>query len=456
MKNIFYNRKAIILLLVTSIVGLGLFAAWRSVFLGKNLPGKLEPSVTLILDWHEHIMKAERYSEGYRPPIAARVYAYTGLAAWEAALPALDGNWISLAPKYPELKLPTTEHSIKYHLPAVLNACYNTMTQKMFISAPITIEQERKALEVKWANIALEEVDSTTYSASVDFGNKIALAVYEWSASDSIGHMANFHIYDRSYSLPIGSSFWQPCEDFPMPPLLPHWGESRTFIINKEEHIATPLPPFSMEPQSPFYVQALEVYTMNSPLSPENQWVAEFWSDDFPGLTLSSAGRWISISNQIIRAERCSTEKTLETYLRIGLALSDAAVACWDSKYRYNLLRPETFIRQTIQPDWRPIVHTPSFPAYPSGHAMLSAAAAEVLTQLYGKKYEMTDRTHEGRTEFKGKPRHFYSFYEMAFENASSRIALGVHYRMDCDEGTRLGLNIGKEIAKVKVSKLEQ
>ena len=211
-------------------------------------------------------------------------------------------------------------------------------------------------------------------------------------------------------------------------------------------------PPFSMEPQSPYYVQALEVYTINSPLSPDNQWIAEFWADDLPGLTFTSAGRWISICNQVVRQDGTAPAKALETYLRVGFAMSDATVSCWNSKYRYNLLRPETFIRRVFQPDWRPIVHTPSHPSYPSGHAMVASAVAEVLTNIYGKKIDLTDRSHENRTEFKGMPRRFHSFYEMAFECAASRIALGVHYRMDCDEGTRLGLAIGKKVAEFPVS----
>ncbi|MCC6724324.1 MAG: vanadium-dependent haloperoxidase [Saprospiraceae bacterium] len=452
--HILSNKKSIIAI---SIAGALLaILAWRGVFSVKNIAKKQEPAVALMLDWYKYALVAERFSEGYRPPVVARVYAYMGLAGWEAARPVIGGGFQSLAPRYPELKLPLPEPAARYHLPTVLNACYSNYLQKMFMTAPRSVEQERNELEAKWAATALKSIDSTTFLASAEFGKKIALAVYNWSATDSIGHQGNLHLYDKNYTPPAGTSYWQPCEDFPMPPMLPHWGEARTFVIKTEDHLAAPLPPFSMEPQSPYYVQALEVFTMNSPLSPENQWIAEFWSDDFPGLTYSSAGRWISISNQVIEQERPNVEKALETYLRVGLALSDAAVACWHSKYHYNLLRPETFIRHTIQPDWRPIVHTPSFPAYPSGHAMFSAAAAEVLTQLYGKKYELTDRSHEGRTEFKGTPRHFHSFYEMAFENASSRIALGVHYRMDCDEGTRLGLNIGKEIAAVPVAKLEQ
>ncbi len=447
MSSLFKNRTVKILVLVAFLV-LALFA-WRGFFSGNKLLGQPDPAVALMLDWHEHALHAERFTEGYRPPVAARVYAYSGIAAWEAARSVLGNEFLSLAPSYEGMKVPIPEPGVKYHLPTVLNACYNTIFLKLYIGAPRNVEQEGKELEKKWAEYSLQEIDSASYRTSTDFGKKMAMAVYDWSVTDSIGHMANLHNYDRTYTPPVGNSFWQPCEDFPMPAMLPRWGKTRTFIIQKEEHLAAPLPLFSMEPRSAFYVQALEVYTMNSPLSPENQWVAEFWSDDFPGLTFSSAGRWISITDQVVRHERPTPAKALETYLRVGLALSDAAVSCWYSKYHYNLLRPETFIRQSIQPDWRPIVHTPSFPAYPSGHAMLSAAAAEVLTTLYGKKYELTDRSHKGRTEFKGKPRHFHSFYEMAFENASSRIALGVHYRMDCDEGTRLGLGIGKEVAEL-------
>jgi hypothetical protein len=452
--NILSNNKNIyIFLIATSLLSL---LAWKGLFSGGKLSMKQESVLALILDWHKYGLEAERYSEGYRPPVAARVYAYLGLAAWEAARPVIGGGFQSIAPRYEGLKLPQADSSAHYHLPTVLNACYSYMFQKMFMTAPKNIEEKRRELEGKWVEIALTEIDTTMLTASAEFGKSMATAVYEWSVTDSIGHQANLHLYDKDYTPPVGASLWQPCEDFPMPALLPHWGECRTFVIKTVNHLAAPLPPFSIQPESPYYVQALEVYTMNSPLSPENQWIAEFWSDDFPGLTYSSTGRWISITNQVIEQERPSVEKALETYLRVGLALSDAAVACWHSKYHYNLLRPETFIRQTIQPDWRPIVHTPSFPAYPSGHAMFSAAAAEVLTQLYGKKYELTDRSHEGRTEFKGTPRHFHSFYEMAFENASSRIALGVHYRMDCEEGTRLGLNIGKEVAALPIAKLEQ
>lgn len=430
--------------------------AWFGFFSNKNAGQPSDPALAILLDWHEYALRAERECEGFRMPIVARIYAYSGIAAWEAARPFFGGNATGIPfTHFSGLKLPAAPPASSLHLPTVLNACYSTIFQKFFLVAPRNLEEERRRLETRWLEKSGTDADTATIRASREFGEKVALAVFDWSATDTVGHMAYLHVYDDRYQPPQTSASWQPSDDFPMPPLLPHWAETRCFAINPNDFIATPPPPFSVEPQSLYYAQALEIYTMNAPLSAENQWVAEFWSDDFAGLTLTSAGRWISITNQVVRQSQPSPEKALETYLKVGITLSDATVACWTSKYKYNVMRPETLIRRVIQRDWRPIVHTPSHPSYPSGHALVAAAVAEVLSQLYGEHYEMTDCTHQDRTEFKGKPRHFHSFREMALESAASRIALGVHFRMDCDEGTRLGISIGKKIAAQSVQALE-
>jgi membrane-associated phospholipid phosphatase len=136
------------------------------------------------------------------------------------------------------------------------------------------------------------------------------------------------------------------------------------------------------------------------------------------------------------------------------MALNDASVSCWNSKFYYNVERPVTYINKFINPAWNVasltstgfLKSTPSFPAYPSGHSTFGAAAAEALTSVFGREVAMTDRCHEGRTDFNGKPRSFNNFYEMAEENAYSRIWLGVHWRMDCEEGVRLGYLVGRRV----------
>ena len=140
--------------------------------------------------------------------------------------------------------------------------------------------------------------------------------------------------------------------------------------------------------------------------------------------------------------------------VRSGLAINDASVACWHSKYHYNVERPVGYINKHINPNWNVasltstgfLGSTPSFPAYPSGHSTFAAAGFAALAQVFGENMSITDRCHENRTDFNGKPRSFNSFSELAFEDAYSRIYLGVHWRMDCEEGLRLGYQVARKV----------
>ena len=138
----------------------------------------------------------------------------------------------------------------------------------------------------------------------------------------------------------------------------------------------------------------------------------------------------------------------------MGLALNDVTVMVWASKYFYNMERPDTYIKRNINKNWEPLHPTPNFPAYPSGHATFGAAAGEILKSIFGNKISITDRSHEDNKEFIGTPRSFNSFDKMILENATSRLYLGVHYRMDCDEGLRLGKIIGMNAAKLNLTLL--
>lgn len=414
----------------------------------------LDPASDVARTWYRHGLEIEPLAESFRAPVAARMYGYMGLAAYEAALPVLGTEYQSIVSMFPSLEIPPPQSDRNYYMPAILNGCYAVLFEKFYAMATNTqIAIKRKQLATALDNRCKQETDSATFIRSKLYGEAVARAVFDWSATDSLGHHANLHLYDRNYTPPPGEGKWKPCLDFPLPALLPNWHKLRTFVIQPDDFEANPHPPFSTDPNSFFYKQALEIYTLTAPLSNENLWIAEFWSDDQPGLTYSAASRWISVVCQVLEQENPSAAKTLETYLKVGFALNDAMVACWQSKYRYNLERPESYIARVFDSEWRPIHHTPPFPSYPSGHAMLGAVTAEVLTQLYGDGFAMTDRSHQGRTEFKGMPRSFNSFYEMANECAFSRIPLGVHFRMDCDEGARLGLLIGKTVGALRLDR---
>lgn len=144
--------------------------------------------------------------------------------------------------------------------------------------------------------------------------------------------------------------------------------------------------------------------------------------------------------------ERSSLAEAVETYARVGMAVSDAFVSCWYQKFRYNLLRPVTYARAQFDPDWLPLLVTPPFPEYPSGHSVQSGAACQVLTDLFGRHYELVDHTHDERGL---APRRFRSFLEAADEAALSRLCGGIHFRAATENGLAQGRRTGRAVSRL-------
>lgn len=401
----------------------------------------------LLLEWNRLLVELERNTPGYRVPVTARTFAYVSCAAWQAALPGLDEG-ISIQKYCPGYVQPSRA-PLPFYLPASLNAAYGEIMRQFFPSAPPHLQEKIQWLESGQAEALRLQADPDIYRKSANYGKRTAIAVWRWSATDSIGHDAFLHNFERRYTPPRCPGCWQPEGSHPMPALLPHWGNMRTFLVpTGSVEVQSPVT-FDERPGSACYSEAMEVYSMSKPLSKENHWIAELWSDDVPGFTVTPAGRWISIANQAVEQARLPLPQVLELYLKMGMTLSDAMVICWDAKYRFNRERPESYIRRNIRADWKSLHESPPFPAYPSGHAALGASSAVLLAGFLGETFDFTDRTHEDRKEFAGKARHYRSFDEMAHENAFSRMALGVHFRMDCEEGLRLGRIIGERAAKL-------
>lgn len=415
----------------------------------------------VALAWNRLYLDLERYTPGYRPPVSARTAGYVGLAAYEAVQPGMDFAYNSMDKHFPGLQLPEVEKGADYHWPTVATAAYAHSLELFFLTAPDAQRNRIEALKDELVDGFRADVPKAVIDRSLERGREVAQAVYDWSAEDEAGHRAYLRNTDPSYVPPRGPGLWQPTYPDFSAPLLPYWGEVRTFAAGNDDVCPAPLP-YSEDPNSEIHHQALEVYHMVDSvvlgLAPEYKWIAYFWSDDCAALTFTPAGRWISVANQVVEQEEVSLALALETYARVGMALSDAGVRAWHEKYRYNYLRPIDYIREVKKDlDWNAIMcpdasgnyYTPNFPAYPSGHATFGAAACEVLSQLYGFNYSFTDRSHEGRTEFDSQPRTFRSFYDMARENGFSRLPMGVHFRMDSDAGIDLGFRIGEKVNRL-------
>lgn len=414
-------------------------------------------SYQIVYDWNEKFLEIERYQAGYRPGPAPRALAYMGISAYEACISGMP-SYNSLESLYAGLSVPDAA-SGEYHWPTVINASYAYLMPRFFGNATEAQKQSIAQLASQNDSKFKSEISADLFEKSKKRGEEVAAAVWAWAESDPAGIKEQYKDPFQGYDWTTHykkSGDWKPTFPGPGKPMGPIWGTARTLAIKETDKLCRKPIPYSEEKISDLYSQAIEVYAQNTPtLSYEDEWVGEFWSDDLVSLTFSPGPRWIAVGDQVLKNENSTLETAIEMSAKVGIAIYDASVACWYSKYYYNVERPQTYINRLIDPNWKPALFnpltgdegvTPSFPAYPSGHSTMGAAGAEALASIFGYSYAMTDHCHQTRTEFEGKPRTFGSFLEMAQENAWSRVPLGVHFRMDAEEGVYLGTNVGRKV----------
>jgi hypothetical protein len=166
---------------------------------------------------------------------------------------------------------------------------------------------------------------------------------------------------------------------------------------------------------------------------------------------ISPGGHWMNITNVACKKTKADFNQSAEAYVLVSLSLIDGFISCWDEKYRTRVIRPESFINQYIDEDWVPLLQTPPFPEYTSGHSVISSASAVALTKLFGDNFAFTDSTE---IEFGLSVRSFKSFLHASEEAAISRMYGGIHYRPAVANGEVEGKALGNYIIdKIKTRK---
>jgi hypothetical protein len=390
--------------------------------------------------WADQTRRLVAGTPGFSPPVASRAFAYSGITLYESLVPGLHAR--SLTGVLPGLEPgPAAAHKAAYHWPTVANGGLAAILRLLFPTAPADRKAEVDALEAALAEKYARRISLTVRDRSVQRGRDVAAHVFEWSRGDGghEGYARNF----PPYTPPAGPGLWVPTPPAFQPALQPTWGLNRCFTLAAGDACAPgDHPPYSETPGSVFYAEGFETYETVKSLTPEQEAIARFWSDD-PGATATPAGHSWSIATIVLRREDASLAEAAETYAKLGIAVADAFIACWHQKFTANLLRPVTYIRAVIDPEWTPLLGTPPFPEYPSGHSVQSGAAAEVLTDLFGRRVRLVDTTHESRGF---EPRRFRSFREAAEEAAISRLYGGIHFRAAIENGLEQGRCIGEVV----------
>ncbi len=389
----------------------------------------------------------------FAPPISARIYAYSSIAAYEALVPGFPA-YQSLAGQVNGLTpVPQPEAGKDYCFPlASVNAQLTVGKALVFSESDVEDLKETIFERFKEMNMPQE-----VYDRSMAYGDAVAKHILAWSKKDHYAQTrsaAKFTIDIKE----LGR--WRPTPPAYGDAMEPHWMDIRPWVLDSLSE-CQPGPPvkFSEVKGSDFYNQALEIHDMVKNLSPEQEATAWYWDDNpfamevsghlaFGKKKISPGGHWMNIAGHACRKANADIMQSAETYARVACALADAFIICWEEKYRSNLIRPESYINQYIDPNWLPLIQTPPFPEHPSGHSTISAAAASVLTQLYGDNFAFIDSTE---TEFGIPARAFGSFYAAAEQAGISRMYGGIHYR----RGNEAGAKSGRELGKLVVDKIK-
>ncbi len=373
------------------------------------------------------------------PLLASRAYAYGAIAAYEAVVHGMPG-YQSLAGQINGLdSLPQPTPGLEYDWPTVLAATMGrvvpatyTFPNTLFFEYTTAPRVSLGSMErVQIARRAVQAgVPQTVIDNSVDFGHSLGDAIAAWANTDGFAD-----IRYKNYQMPEGPDQWVQAgyiNDQTTRPLLPHWGELRPIaLMAAADCEAAPHIPFSTVPGSDFYNQANTVYQTDLALTKAQRETAFFWADGKGSET--PPGHWVKITNDLIRP--LTLADAVRAHLLVSATMFDAGIATWHTKYKFNLLRPETYIHRHIAAQWRTLIPTPQFPSYTSGHSGFSKAAAVSLTSVFGA-IPFTDRT-KVRGGFAAVS--YSNFDAAADEAAASRLYGGIHYPMDNESGKTVG-----------------
>jgi hypothetical protein len=286
---------------------------------------------------------------------------------------------------------------------------------------------------------------------SLRYGEQVATHVLAWAKTD---HFAQTRGYEK-YTVTDEPGRWVPTAPAYLSAVEPNWGKIRPFTLDSAgEFRPPPPPPFDTTAGSAFQEQVRRVWETGRELTDEQRAIAAFWDCNPYVMNLhghvmvftkkiSPGGHWMGITSIAARQSGADLTLSARAYAEVAIALADGFISTWEEKYRSNLVRPETLIRASLDAEWEPLLQTPPFPEYPSGHSVVSNAAAEVLTSLFGEPFAFADSTE---TRFGIPARSFGSFREAAAQAAVSRLYGGIHYPMSVEVGAEQGKRVGRQV----------
>jgi hypothetical protein len=383
------------------------------------------------------------------PVAASRYYAYITLAAYEVQAQGADSTR-SFSGKlngfrynrYPDLKDAEKDVASIW----IVYKAGSRLLPSGYLVRPY---------EDSLVRVLSSRLDTVRLNATRTLVDQVLNVVLAWAKADGFSKINNL----VRYTPLTGDGYWQPTAPVFMAPVEPHWNTIRPFVLKSANQFPVTAPaPYSTADTSSFFLQMKEVYDVSRDKDTTKQHIAMFWDCnpfsvqqlghvEFGLKKISPGGHWIGITGIACKQKHLPLRETTLIHALVSFGLADAFIACWDEKYKSNRIRPETAINRLMDRSWRPLLQTPPFPEYVSGHSVASTAASLILTAVFGDNFNYVDDTE---VEFELPERRFGSFREAAKEACISRLYGGIHFRDAID----FGVVMGEQVAGWTISQL--
>ncbi len=404
-----------------------------------------------------HQLNTVVMGNNFSPIVASRNYLYANVAAYEVMAAGNSTRFNSLAGSLNglnEVPKPKVGKQINFDFAALLAFCKLGET----VTFP---EGSMKEYVDSIKQMAKDHgMSGDMYANSIEYADTVSATILRWSKKDNYAQTRSA----ERYTVTNEEGRWTPTPPAYTSAMEPHWNKIRPLVMDSANQFVPPPPlKFNMkDTNSPYCKQVLAVKRAVENLTDDQKHMAEFWDDNpfklnvsghlmFGTKKFSPPGHWMSVVGIAAKTANADFPTTVYAYAKTSIALFEAFIQCWNAKFKYNTLRPETAINKYLDADWQPYLQTPPFPEYTCGHSTCSSSAAEALTSVFGDNMPYTDTTEN---EFGIKPRSFKSFRAAADENNWARFYGGIHYHPTCIVSTDYGQQVGRlVVTKLKMKK---
>lgn len=403
--------------------------------------------------WIDEAFILTKNTVGFTAPVSGRAYSYFSISMYESSVEIVNELQSITGQLDGYNRTIWKEKEVDYNWELVANAADYTLLSYMFRGLPpsnkVKIDLANDSIIKKYAKKCSKKIKLR----SISYGEKIANEIIEWSKLDGgdEGYLNNF---PEDFLPPRCAACWVKTTPGYLPSLLPYWGENKQLL--KESNIVSDdctVFEYSTDENSFMYEEAMRVLDNSKEMDPRYELIAEYW-DDGAGYSGTPTGHFFTIASQLVKEKKIPIDQALELYVKLGVTVNEAFIAAFRLKYKYNFIRPITYIHQNIDQNFNTRIASPPFPEFPSGHSFQSGAATEVMKTMLGDEVAITDSTNVNRTDIDGTPRSYTSFTEMSEEISVSRLYGGIHFLKSLDESLAYGRKIGIYVAdKLKCRK---